>query len=113
MNRLDQERANYEAQHTTPGCKLTHMIGVPMIVLSLPVFFFSRRSAATLFGVGWLLQFSGHLIFEKNNPVFLENPGNPYTYLAALLFVRDEWLNVFLKVHDRVTGREDVVDADF
>lgn len=111
-DRLAQERAKYEAHHTTTGCKITHMIGVPMIALSVPVFFFSRKGAAALFGAGWVLQFSGHLIFEKNSPVFLEDPLNPYTYAAALLFVRDEWLNVCLNVHDNIMGRGKNSDDD-
>ncbi len=100
MDKLAQERAKYASRHTTIGCKVTHMIGVPMIALSLPVLFFNRRGALTLFGAGWVLQFAGHLIFEKNSPVFLEDPLNPYTYAAALLFVQDEWLTVFLTMHD-------------
>ena len=44
-----------------------------MIVLSLPLFFFSWRWALTLFIGGWVLQIVGHAI-EGNQPAFFRNP---------------------------------------
>jgi len=64
---------NYKAKHQHPLNKLSHSIGIPMIVLSLPLFFFNWRWALLLFGVGWALQFLGHLI-EGNRPAFFKNP---------------------------------------
>ena len=64
---------NYKAKHQHPLNKLTHSIGIPMIGLSLPLFIFNWRWALLLFGVGWALQFLGHLI-EGNRPAFFKNP---------------------------------------
>lgn len=64
---------NYKAKHTHPLNKLTHSIGIPMIVVSLPLFFFNWRWALGLFIVGWILQFVGHAI-EGNQPAFFRNP---------------------------------------
>ena len=64
---------NYKAKHRHPLNKLTHSIGIPMIVLSLPLFFFNWRLALALFIVGWILQFVGHAI-EGNQPAFFKNP---------------------------------------
>jgi uncharacterized membrane protein YGL010W len=64
---------NYKAKHQHPLNKLTHSIGIPLIVVSLPLFFFSWRTALLLFAVGWVLQFIGHAI-EGNRPAFLKNP---------------------------------------
>ena len=64
---------NYRAKHKHPMNKLCHSVGIPMIVISLPVFFFNWRWAATLFVVGWILQFIGHAI-EGNQPAFFKNP---------------------------------------
>ena len=50
---------NYKAKHRHPLNKLTHSIGIPMIVLSLPLFLFNWRWALALFIVGWILQFVG------------------------------------------------------
>ena len=64
---------NYKAKHTHPLNKLTHSIGIPMIVVSLPLFFFNWRWALSLFIIGWILQFVGHAI-EGNQPAFFRNP---------------------------------------
>ncbi len=64
---------NYKAKHQHPLNRLTHSFGIPMIVVSLPVFFFSWRWALALFVVGWILQFVGHAI-EGNQPAFFRNP---------------------------------------
>jgi uncharacterized membrane protein YGL010W len=64
---------NYKSKHRHPLNKLTHSIGIPMIVISLPLFFFNWRWALTLFVIGWILQFVGHII-EGNRPAFFRNP---------------------------------------
>ena len=64
---------NYKSKHQHPLNRLTHSIGIPMIVISLPVFFFAWRWALAMFIVGWILQFVGHAI-EGNQPAFFKNP---------------------------------------
>jgi uncharacterized membrane protein YGL010W len=64
---------DYKAKHRHPLNRLTHSIGIPMIVVSLPLFFFSWRWALALFVAGWILQFVGHAI-EGNQPAFFRNP---------------------------------------
>lgn len=64
---------NYKAKHRHPLNKLSHSIGIPLIVISLPLFFFNWRWALALFIVGWAFQFLGHLI-EGNQPAFFRNP---------------------------------------
>lgn len=63
----------YKAKHQHPLNKLTHSIGIPLIVVSLPLFFLNWRWAFGLFVIGWILQFVGHAI-EGNQPAFLRNP---------------------------------------
>ena len=65
--------ANYKSKHQHPLNRLTHSIGIPMIVVSLPLFLFDWRWALVLFVVGWILQFVGHFI-EGNQPAFFRNP---------------------------------------
>ena len=65
--------ANYKAKHQHPLNRLTHSIGIPLIVISLPLFFFAWRWALALFVFGWILQFVGHAI-EGNQPAFMKNP---------------------------------------
>ncbi len=64
---------NYKATHRHPLNRLTHTFGIPMIVVSLPLFFFDWRWALGLFAAGWALQFLGHAI-EGNSPAFFRNP---------------------------------------
>jgi uncharacterized membrane protein YGL010W len=65
--------SSYKAKHQHPLNRLTHTIGIPMIVLSLPLLFFNWRWALALFVVGWIFQFIGHAI-EGNQPAFFRNP---------------------------------------
>ena len=64
---------SYKAKHRHPLNRLTHTFGIPMIVVSLPLFFFEWRWALGLFVAGWALQFIGHAI-EGNSPAFFRNP---------------------------------------
>jgi uncharacterized membrane protein YGL010W len=61
------------------------MIGVPLITISWPLFFFRWRWALALFVVGWILQFVGHAI-EGNRPAFIQNP--VYFFVAPLWLVQ-------------------------
>src|SRR6266540_459084 len=63
----------YKASHRHPLNQLTHYIGIPMIVVSLPVFVWDWRWALALFVLGWIFQFAGHFI-EGNQPAFFRNP---------------------------------------
>jgi uncharacterized membrane protein YGL010W len=65
--------AEYEREHTQLGTKITHMIGIPMIVASIPTAFVSPPAAGVLFVGGWAFQLVGHYVFEKNNPSFLHD----------------------------------------
>ncbi len=64
---------NYKAKHQHPLNRLTHTLGIPLIVVSLPLFFLDWRLALGLFLFGWILQFLGHAI-EGNQPAFFRNP---------------------------------------
>jgi uncharacterized membrane protein YGL010W len=64
---------NYKSKHQHPLNRLSHSIGIPLIILSLPLFFLNWRWALTLFVFGWLLQFIGHAI-EGNQPAFFKSP---------------------------------------
>ncbi|HLA11334.1 MAG TPA: DUF962 domain-containing protein [Pyrinomonadaceae bacterium] len=76
---------NYKAKHRHPLNKLTHSIGIPLIVISLPLFFFNWRWALALFVGGWILQFVGHAI-EGNQPAFFRNP--VYLLIGPLWLLR-------------------------
>jgi uncharacterized membrane protein YGL010W len=64
---------NYRAKHQHPLNKACHMIGIPMIIVALPLLILSWRAALLLFITGWIFQFVGHAI-EGNQPAFFRNP---------------------------------------
>jgi uncharacterized membrane protein YGL010W len=84
--------AQYHQEHTKLGTKLTHMIGIPMIVASLPTALVNPPVAGGLFVGGWALQLIGHKVFEKNKPSFL---ADPYYLLVGPVWVAAEWMQLF------------------
>lgn len=66
--------SDYLNDHQTKGNKICHAIGIPLIVSSLVLFPFKRKTAVKLFITGWAFQIIGHKVFEKNNPSFIKEP---------------------------------------
>jgi uncharacterized membrane protein YGL010W len=83
--------AQYQKEHTKLGTKLTHMVGIPMIVASLPTALVSPPAAGGLFVGGWALQYIGHYVFEGNKPSFYSDP---YYLLVGPVWVTAEWLQL-------------------
>jgi len=94
MKTESENLAYYRSQHRTPGCRLTHMVGVPMILAASLTSLINPKKASKMFAVGYLLQISGHIFFEKNMPV-LEATHDPKTLLSSLIFVAEQWQDVF------------------
>jgi uncharacterized membrane protein YGL010W len=86
---LREYMALYAKEHTKLGTKLTHMVGIPMIVASIPTAFVAPRTALGLFVGGWGLQYIGHYVFEHNKPAFY---GDPYYLLVGPVWVAAEWI---------------------
>ena len=82
----------YRDEHTHLGTKLTHMVGIPMIVASIPTAVVNPPLAGGLFVGGWALQFIGHAVFEKKKPSFFSDP---YYLLVGPVWVTVEWLELF------------------
>ncbi len=81
---------NYQAKHRHPLNKLAHSVGIPLIVISLPLFFFNWHWALGLFIVGWVFQFAGHAI-EGNQPAFFRNPLVGPLWLLRRVAARVGW----------------------
>jgi uncharacterized membrane protein YGL010W len=88
----------YRSHHRTVGCRVTHMIGIPMIVVSVFLLPYNKKACAGLQIGGWILQFIGHFVFEHNKPVLLEMR-DPMTLVAALAFVGKLWKSVLSRHH--------------
>ncbi len=91
---FSNQREIYRQNHQTLGCRITHMFGIPMIALSIPVLPFAWQWALGLFVVGWILQFLGHFVFEGNKPVLGSKSGSRFTIVYAVIFVAEEWRNL-------------------
>jgi len=83
--------AQYQREHTKLGTKLTHMVGIPMIVASLPTVVVNPPLGGGMFVGGWALQYVGHYVFEKNKPAFY---GDPYHLLVGPVWVAAEWMQL-------------------
>jgi uncharacterized membrane protein YGL010W len=74
----DEWIAQYAGSHQHPVNRFCHTIGIPMIVLSLPLFVVALAAhrwwplPVALFGIGWLFQFVGHA-FEGKPPEFFHD----------------------------------------
>jgi uncharacterized membrane protein YGL010W len=67
---LDQ----YARDHAHPMTRLTHLVGIPLIVAAFPMAPFRPLRAAGMFTAGWALQFLGHYGYEKKSPSFFSDP---------------------------------------
>jgi len=81
----------YGESHRHLGTPLTHMVGIPMIVGSLPLFPLNPLVGGGMFIGGWILQFIGHYVFEKNDPKFF---GDPVNLLIGVVWAAKEWLEL-------------------
>ena len=74
----DQWIAQYATSHQHPVNRFCHTLGIPLIVVSIPLFgvaLFVRDVwpvPLSLFVVGWIFQFVGHA-FEGKPPEFLHD----------------------------------------
>jgi uncharacterized membrane protein YGL010W len=91
MDSFEKHLQLYRQEHSALGCKLTHMFGIPIIVVSLPMLICNWQLGLAMFVMGWILQFVGHYFFQKNRPVFLQARGDPWIYAVGLVFVSEEW----------------------
>jgi uncharacterized membrane protein YGL010W len=74
----EQWIAQYAASHQHPVNRACHTLGIPTILVAVPLFvagiFFHRLLlyAAALFVLGWIFQFIGHA-FEGKPPEFFQD----------------------------------------
>lgn len=90
---FEAQRDIYRESHQTLGCRITHMVGIPMIALSIPMLVVGWQWTLGLFVVGWILQFLGHFAFEGNKPVLASGGRSRFTIVYAVIFVVEEWRN--------------------
>jgi len=85
------EEREYAIAHQSLGCRLHHMVGIPMLIASLPIMLLSPLAGQIFFVGGLVHQIAGHLIYEGNFPAII-NSGNPLkTMWVAIKFVYRDW----------------------
>jgi uncharacterized membrane protein YGL010W len=78
----------YEQSHQHPLNRTFHTLGIPMIVVSLPLFLLAPlvrgfwKIPLSLFTIGWVFQFAGHAV-EGKAPEFFKD--------WRFLFVGTRW----------------------
>ncbi len=100
----------YRLKHQHPLNRLTHVIGIPLIVASIafPLFAWfawgvlAWKEWLILSAAGWGLQFLGHAI-EGNQPAFFRDPR--YLIVGPLYFLRLPFLRLRAHVADRFFAR--------
>lgn len=94
MSKIEELIENYKRDHQNPVNKALHMVGIPMILTSLPLIFFVPPLGIALFVLGWILQFVGHA-FEGKPPSFFRDP--------TFLLVGPTWYakRIFAKLRGR------------
>lgn len=80
----------YAAIHQHPLNRACHMIGIPMIVASLPLIPTVPPVGVGMFGTGWAIQFLGHY-FEGKKPEFTSSPIN---LVLGPIWVGVEWAHL-------------------
>lgn len=92
--KLERNLAYYRSRHLTPGCRLSHLLGIPTLLLAPVVFLFNPKAAVRMLALGFVFQVGGHFIFEKNRPVLFETK-EPLTLVSAIIFTIEQVTDVF------------------
>jgi hypothetical protein len=84
-----REFALYLREHRHPLNRMTHMVGVPILLVTLGVGLWQQNWPVLLVGqlVGWAIQVAGHRI-EGNRPALLKRP---ISFLMGPLMVLVEY----------------------
>jgi uncharacterized membrane protein YGL010W len=95
----------YKGDHRDKRNQATHMIGIPMIVVSLPMIasIVALPVGATLFTVGWGFQFLGHW-FEGNDPAFF---GDRRNLIVGALWCAEKYGLAQLELAGTTRARDD------
>ena len=82
---------SYHEDHQHPLNRLTHLVGIPMIVASLPMMVARPKRGLAMFAAGWAFQFAGHY-FEGKAPSFV---ARDWKYLAiGPVWIANEWAEI-------------------
>ena len=81
--RFDEMSAKYREDHQHPVNRALHIVGVPCVIISIPLMLVDFRIGVALFVFAWTLQFVGHFV-EGKPPTFLGDPR--FLFVGAAVF---------------------------
>lgn len=93
------KRGYYRSQHRSAGIKATHLVGIPVVALSLPLVVARPRVGLPMFAAGWAVQVAGHRIFEKNSPALANGPVS--YQLVGLAYWAEEVVDLIARFNGR------------
>ena len=76
----------------TLGCRVSHMVGIPLLLVSLVLIWFNLILATCTFSLGCLIQVYGHVYYEHNKHVINDYP---IALVCGIIFCVEEWIKVF------------------
>jgi uncharacterized membrane protein YGL010W len=106
---FEEKMAYYRSQHTTPGVRATHLVGIPAVAAALPLVVARPRVGVPLFLGGWVLQVIGHKVFEKNSPALTKGL---FTYQFCGLAFWCEEMAELIAGRSPLTGGQRLGDGD-
>lgn len=77
---------NYKLNHQHPVNRAIHTVGVPLIVLAMPILIFNRKIGLGLWVFGWIIQFIGHAI-EGSSPAILSKGASPVANITGSILI--------------------------
>jgi hypothetical protein len=96
---FSEKMAYYRAAHASRGVRATHLVGIPVIVASLPLLFSEPLIGAGMLIGGWIIQVAGHWVFEKNKPALTK--GFVTYQLTGLAYWCEEVGDIIARRHRR------------
>jgi hypothetical protein len=85
-SKLDRFVEKYRQDHRHPVNHFLHVgVGWPMVAGAVLLLPFRPLWSLGLFVGGYALMFTGHFVFEKNQPTILKHPSTPFVIAWAVI----------------------------
>ena len=86
LSRFDRFVSNYRADHQHPVNSFLHLgVGWPMCAAAVILLPFHPLWSLALVAGGYAFMFTGHFVFEHNQPTVLKHPSTPFVIAWAVI----------------------------
>jgi hypothetical protein len=84
--RLAAIRAKYREDHQNPVNHVLHVgVGWPLCAVALLIVWWKPLWSVALVLLAYAIMFTGHFVFERNQPTILRHPTTPFVMAAAVV----------------------------